>query len=174
MALDIDVVVLKAVPAQQFLALREVLPGIDAVRQLVRTIATVVPAAVGQSSVGNMAAIIHSSAYEPDALDLEVGCFLIGKAPETFRLSEERLLTKQLLPAVEILATLVHSGRVEDSHQTYGSLGTWVAHNRFQIAGPGREILMQLPDSAGMAVIELQLPVRRLSEDASAHLVIRA
>jgi DNA-binding transcriptional MerR regulator len=155
-------VVLKAVSAQPFLAVREVLPGMDAVRQLVRHIATVVPALIGPSSYGSIAIILHGAAYEPDALDLDVGVLLVGKAPATIRLSEERVLTRQMLPAVELLATLVHSGRVEDSHASYGALGTWLEQNRLQIAGPGRELLMQLPDSVDMAVIEFQLPVRRL------------
>lgn len=154
-------VVLKAVAAQPFLAVRAVLPGIAAVRQLVRQIATTVPTLIGPSSVGTIAVVLHGTAFEPDALDFEIGCLLTGKAPETVRLSEEVVLTKQILPAVETLATLAHSGRVEDSHRTYGALASWLEHNQWEIVGPGRELVMQLPDTTDTAVFELQLPVRQ-------------
>lgn len=158
-------VVLKAAPAQPFLAVREVLPGIAAVRQLVGSIATTVPAVIGQGAAGAIAIVMHGPMYEPDALDFAVGCLLTGKAPETLRLSEERVLTRQTLPPVETLATLVHTGRVEESHRTYGLLAAWIERHRFQVVGLPRELILQLPDRDDTAVFELQLPVRRLDEE---------
>lgn len=157
-------VVLKTAPAQPFLAVREVLPDITAVRQLVGSIATTVPAAIGPGAVGPIAIVMHGPMYEPDALDFAVGCLLTGKAPDSVRLSEERLLTRQTLPAAETLATLVHTGRVEESHRSFGLLAAWIERNQFQLAGPARELLIQLPDRDDIAVFELQLPVRRLDE----------
>jgi DNA-binding transcriptional MerR regulator len=154
-------VVLKAAPAQQFLALRETLPGMDAVRRLVGMIATRVPALVAPASLDAIAVVIHTPAFDPEAFDLEVGYLLIGKAPATLRLSEERVLTIRELPAVETLATLVHTGRVEDSHRSYGLLAGWLEQNGYQLAGLGRERLMQLPDAQDSAVFEIQLPVRK-------------
>jgi DNA-binding transcriptional MerR regulator/effector-binding domain-containing protein len=161
-------VLLKSAPAQTFLALREVLPGIAAVRQLVRAIATTVPARVDPCAAGPIAIVLHGLTYEPDALDVEVGCLITDRAPERVRLSEKRVLTRCTLPAAAMLATLVHSGRVEDSHRSYAALAAWIERNRLTVAGPGREILVQLPDRAAMAVLELQLPVRRHDEDADA------
>lgn len=153
-------VVLKAAPAQAFLALREVLPGISAVRQLVRAVATTVPLRVSPGAAGPIAIVMHGPMYEPDALDFEIGCLLTGAAPERVRLADERVLTRRTLPAVETLATLIHIGRVEESHRSYAALAAWIERNRFAVAGPGREILVQLPDSADSAVLEIQLPVR--------------
>lgn len=152
-------VVLKPAPAQPFLALRETLAGIGAVRQVVRSIVTRAAPAVAPSSLGTLAVVIHSPIYEPDALDVEVGYLLLGRAPETVRLSEDRALSMRTLPAEETLATLVHIGRVEETHQTYGALATWIERHGYQIAGPARELLVQLPDAADIAVVELQLPV---------------
>jgi DNA-binding transcriptional MerR regulator len=154
-------VVIKAAPAQQFLALREVLPDMDSVRRLVRTIATRVPTAVAPGSLDTIAVVIHTPAFDPDAFDLEVGYLLAGKAPAKVRLSEERMLTTRELPAVETLATLVHIGRVEESHRSYGILAGWLERNGYQIVGSGRELLMQLPDTHDMAVFEIQLPVSK-------------
>ena len=159
-------VVLKSVPAQQFLALHEVLPGMDALQRLVRSIATIVPSIMGHNSLGHIAVIIRSPMYDPEALDVEVGYILTGKTPKSLRLSEERLLTVRALPAIETMATIAHLGRVRDTHSAYGTLGTWVEQKNWHIVGQGREILMQLPspDKDGEAVIEIQLPVSKIDE----------
>ncbi len=152
-------VVLKSVPAQQFLALREVLPGMGAVRRLVERISVAIPTVVGHNSLGHIAVVIHFPVYDPEALDFEIGYLLTGKAPESVRLSEERTLTVRELPAIDTMATLAHVGHVSDTHRSYGALGNWVEQNRWRIIGTGREVLMQLPGKEDEAVIELQLPV---------------
>lgn len=164
-------VVLKAVPAQQFLALREVLSGLGVRGRLVRKIATVVPAKVGQGSLGSIAIVTHSPIFDPEALDLEVGYLLTGKAPQSVRLSEERVLTQHTLPAIETLATLVHAGRISEVHRSYGALGTWIEQHGWQINGLGRELLMQLPKSEEEeeVVIEIQMPVIRLDPSARSN-----
>ncbi len=156
-------VILKSVPAQQFLALREVLPDMDAVQRLVKSVYAVVPTAVRPNSLGHIAVVIHFPMYDPEALDVEIGYLLTGKAPESVRLSEERVLTVRQLPAIETIATLAHIGRVSDLHRSYGALGNWVEQNKWQIIGTGREILLQLPlpGKDDEAVIEIQLPVSR-------------
>lgn len=163
-------VVLKSVPAQHFLALHEVLPDMSTVRRLVERIFAIVPTVVGQNSLGHIAVVIHFPVYDPEALDFEIGYLLTGKAPESVRLSEERVLTMRELPAIDTMATLAHVGRVSDTHQSYGTLGNWVEQNGWQIIGMGREVLMQLPlpGKEDEAVIELQLPVSRIGEKLGA------
>jgi DNA-binding transcriptional MerR regulator len=159
-------VVLKSVPALQFLALREVLPGMSAIQRLVKHISTVVPRVVGHNSLGTIAVVVHSPVYDPEALDVEIGYLLTGKAPKGVRLSEERVLTLRELPALDTVATLAHVGRVNDTHRAYGELGTWIEQKGWQMSGAGREILMQLPRTReeDEAVIEIQLPVSRIDE----------
>ena len=159
-------VILKSVPAQHFLALREVLPGMRAIRHLVKHLYNVVPSVVGHNSLGTIAIVVHAPVYDPEALDVEIGYLLTGKAPESVRLSEERMLTVRELPAIDTMATLAHIGRVSDSHSGYGKLGTWIEQKGWQINGVGREILMQLPlaSEEAEAVIEIQLPVSRSDE----------
>jgi effector-binding domain-containing protein len=86
------------------------------------------------------------------------------------RISEERELTLRELPAIDTLATLVHVGRVQDTHQTYGLLAQWIEQNQWQISGAGREVLMQLPvpDKTEEVVFELQLPVSKSDVQGSA------
>jgi DNA-binding transcriptional MerR regulator len=159
-------VILKSIPTQQFLALREVLPSIDARRRLVQNIATVAPRVVGQNNLGHIAIVTHSPIYDPEAHDLEVGYLLTGKAPESVRLSEERVLTIRTLPAIETMATFAYEGRISSLHQGHGTLGTWVEQKNWYITGMGREILIQLPrsETEDDILVEIQLPVSKSNE----------
>lgn len=159
-------VILKPVPSQPFLALRDVLPDLVAMQRLVQTLVLTVPRVVGPHNLGPIAVVIHSPIYDPEALDVEVGYLLTGNAPPSVRLSEKRVLTTRELPAVDTMATLAQAGRVEERHQVYGALGTWVEQQQWQISGPGRELLLQLPlpGKEAQAVIEIQLPVSKGDE----------
>jgi DNA-binding transcriptional MerR regulator len=155
-------VVVKAIPPQRYLALREVLPDIAAIRRLVERVTAIVPTKMPAGSLGQIALVMHSPMFDPDAFDFEVGYLLTGKTPAAVQVSEERVLTVRDLPAVETMATLVHAGRISDTHRSYGLLGTWVEQQQWQIVGPGRQILLQLPQrDQDDAVSELQLPVRK-------------
>src|SRR5262249_31108366 len=138
-------VVVKSIPTQQFLSIREVLPNMSAVQGRVQKVSNVVSATVGELCLDHIAVVIHSPVYEPDAFDVEIGYLFTGKAPKPVRLSEDRTLTVHELPAVETMATLVHVGQVRDNHQSYHRLAAWLEHNHWQVTGTGREILMQLP-----------------------------
>ena len=159
-------VVLKSIPAQQSLALREVLPSIEARRRLVQSIATVVPNVVGHNSLGHIAIVTHSPVYDPEALDVEIGYLLTGKAPDAIRLSEERVLTIRTLPAIETMATFAYDGPISGLHRGHGTLGTWVEQNNWHIIDMGREILIQLPrsETEDDVLVEIQLPVSKSNE----------
>lgn len=160
-------VVLKSIPPQQFLALREVLSGIDARRRLVQSIYAAVQRVVEPHSLGHIAIVTHSPAYEPAALDVEIGYLLTGKAPASVRLSEERILTMRELPAVDTMATFAYEGRISNLHRGHGTLGTWVEQKNWHIIGTGREILLQPPrsDNEDDVLVEVQLPVSKSSEN---------
>jgi effector-binding domain-containing protein len=154
-------VVVKAIPPQRYLALREVFSDVAAIRRLVERMTAIVPTKMPSGTLGQVAFVIHSPMFDPDALDFEVGYLLTGKPPAAVQLSEERVLSVRDLPAVETMATLVHAGHISDTHRSYGLLGTWVEQQQWRIVGQGRQILLQRPQrDQDDAVIELQLPVR--------------
>lgn len=157
-------VVLKSVPAQNYLSFREMLPGMEAIRRLVKRIVVVVPPIAGKNNLSTIAIIIHSPLYEPEVLDVEVGYLLTGTMPKRVVLPEERVLTTRELPAIDTMATIVHVGPVNESHGSYGILANWLEANQYQIVGTGREIMMQLPlpGNEDEVVMELQLPVTKL------------
>jgi DNA-binding transcriptional MerR regulator len=158
-------VVVKAIPPLRYLALREVFPDVASVRRLVIQVTALAPHKMPASCLGQIAFVVHSRMYDPDALDFEVGYLLTGdtgKSPPAIQLSEERVLTVRDLPAVETMATLAHTGSINDIHRSYGLLGTWVEQQQWQIVGQGRQVMLQLPQpDRDDAVIELQLPVSK-------------
>lgn len=155
-------VVVKSVPPQRYLALREVFPDVAAVRRMVIQMTAIVPHKMPLSSLGQIAFVIHSRMFDPDALDFEVGYLLTGMSPTALQLSEERVLAAHDLPAVETMATLAHAGQLGDIHRSYGLLGTWVEQQQWQVVGQGRQVLLQLPQpDQDDAVIELQIPVSK-------------
>lgn len=162
-------VVVKAIPPQRYLALRETFPDVASVRRVVVQVTALVPPKMPASSLGQIAFVVHSQMFDPDALDFEVGYLLTGKSPAAIQISEERELTVRDLPAIETVATLAHTGSINDIHRSYGLLGTWVEQQHWQIVGPGRQVFLQLPQPGhDDAVIELQLPVSK-STTSHAH-----
>jgi DNA-binding transcriptional MerR regulator len=156
-------VVLKSVPAQTFLSLREVFAETSAVRDFIQQMQAAVPPALGSGSLGPVALVIHAPIYEPGALDFEVGYLLAGHTPAPVRLTEERVLTLRELPAIASAATLVHVGTTSDTHRSYALLARWLEEHGWEVTGPGRQVMMQLPRQGPQdeAVVEIQLPVRR-------------
>jgi DNA-binding transcriptional MerR regulator len=155
-------VVVKAIPPQRYLALRETFPDVASVRRIVIQVAALVPPKMPASSLGQIAFVVHSQMFDPDAFDFEVGYLLTGKSPAAIQISEERKLTVCDLPAIETVATLAHTGSINDIHHSYGLLGTWVEQQHWRIVGPGRQVFLQLPQPGhDDAVIELQLPVNK-------------
>lgn len=156
-------VILKPIPAQGFLAIRELFPGMEAVRNLVQQLHATVPPLLG-SNLGPIAVAVHSEIFDPEALDFEVGYLVDSPVAQTVRLSEDRLLTRRELPAVSTMATLVHAGPIYETHRQYGALGLWLEQNGWRITGRGRELLVQLPiqGKGSDAVVEIQLPVERV------------
>lgn len=156
-------VVMKSVPAQPFLSLREVLPDVSAVRTLVEHLHSVVPRTVGEVNLGPVTLVIHAPAFEPGALDFEIGYPLIGGVRPEVRLPGERVLIVRDLPRLDLAATLVHVGPTSDTHRSYGLLAGWLEAHGWQVLGPGRQVLRQLPlgGPQSEAVVELQLPVAR-------------
>ena len=161
-------IVLKAVPVQDYLALRDVLPSMDAVRRLVENIVAVVPPVVGKNNLSTLAIVIHSPMYDPEVFDVEVGYLLTGNVPDRVTLSEDRILTPRKLPAVDMMATIVQVGPASESHGSYGMLANWLEANHYQIAGTGREIPIHLPlrGKEDECVIEIQLPVTKRDSPA--------
>ena len=82
--------------------------------------------------------------------------------------ASEPVLTVRDLPALDLAATLVHVGPTGDTHRGYGLLAGWLEAHGWDVLGPGRQVLWQLPLAGPQdeAVVELQLPVGRRAPGA--------
>jgi DNA-binding transcriptional MerR regulator len=162
-------IVLKAIPAQHYLALREVLPNSDAALAIMRELIQALPAQLGADGLGHFTTVIHSDTLETDRLDIELGAVLAGAADAAVTLPSERVLRVQTLPAIATMATIVRVGGFEQNCRSYGAIGRWVEDNGYRLAGPGREVLIQPPrtDQLDEMVTEIQFPVERSTQAAS-------
>jgi effector-binding domain-containing protein len=162
-------IVLKHVPAQRYLCLREILPNTDAALDIMRELIQMLPAQIGAELLGHFTTVVHSETLESDRLDIELGAVLAGTANVPVTLPSDRVLRVHTLPAVATMATVVRVGGFEQNCRSYGAIGRWVEDNGYHLAGPGREVLIQPPrtDQLDEMVTEIQFPVERRSHTAA-------
>ena len=158
-------VILRPVQAQPYLSTRQVVASIRDGFSLMYELHRLLPDHIGKGVLGNFALIMHSEDFDTENVDIEMGFLLEQESSPIVALSEDRVLTVRALPAVETAATLVCVG-VAHHVSCYGTLGAWIENNNFQLAGPSREVFMEplKPGKEDEAVIELQVPVRRIRE----------
>lgn len=157
---DYDVVV-KTAAAQPFLALRATFPSLADVVAALRDVSQAVAARVPAQARGHMTVVAHSD-FDDEDLDLAIGFGLTREVKRSVVLADRRELALGELPA-ETLATLVRSGPLHQSHLAFGALGVWMEANGYRVAGPCREVFLDLPFRAADAdpVMEIQFPVAK-------------
>lgn len=159
---DYDVV-LKSAPARPYLALRATFPSMDGAVAMLREVAQAVTRQVAPSLREQLIVVAHSD-FAEDGLDFEIG-FAVAQPPKRrIVLPSQHELTMRELPAVPKLASLVRSGPEYQAHLASGALGLWMEANGYGVAGPCREVFLDVPSWAPMAedtTMEIQFPVMR-------------
>jgi DNA-binding transcriptional MerR regulator len=155
-------IVMKQVPTQQYLSLREVLPNVDAALGIMRELVRVLPTHLNSGTLGHFTTVVHSETLESNRLDIELGAILLSHDAPNITLAEDRQLRMSTLPAIDLMATIVQVGGFENNCRSYGAIGLWVEENGYGIAGPGREVLIKPPrtDQLDELVTEIQFPVQ--------------
>lgn len=155
-------VTLKSVPDQHVMAIRETVPTIPDLVDMLRE-----THAYARSSAGtNLLAVFHDSGHRVEAMDVEIGFPVASSQVAPIHLGTDRSMTPRHLPAVEHLACTVHTGQWINLFAGYSHLGRWIQGNGYQIAGPGREIFHHIGwgDDHQATVTELQFPVQRMAD----------
>jgi effector-binding domain-containing protein len=69
-----------------------------------------------------------------------------------------------LKPAVETMASAVQTGGPDLVSRALGRIGHWIEANGYRMAGPYREIAVELPISRALddMVVEVQMPIAKL------------
>jgi effector-binding domain-containing protein len=149
-------VVIKDLPPQWIVSVREVIPNYPAIGELYPKIYN----QIGDMSpeLGMPLAIWHDAEYKMHDVDGEAAFFL--KQPLTshgsakmYQLSEMRV------------ASYMHHGPFSGLNEAYAKLLRWVQENQYQVAGPMRELYHQMSQPVRQDdesdVTEIQVPVTR-------------
>ena len=157
---DYDVV-LKGGAATPVLSTRAVYPTWDEAIAALREIAQAVRTQVTTTARENIVVIAHCD-FDDENLDLEIGVTLNRAVNKPVRLPSGAQLALTELPASAMLATLVRTGPLYQSHLAFGKLGVWMEANDYAIAGPCREIFLDMPfQLPGDPAVEIQFPVTK-------------
>jgi effector-binding domain-containing protein len=99
----------------------------------------------------------HDPEYKEQDVDIEVAVPLRSDVPPSGRVKISRL------PACEAACT-IHKGPFDNVGEAYRALMAWIETNKYQVAGPAREVYFQGPgpgiDPASY-VTEVQIPVEK-------------
>jgi len=158
---DYDVVI-KSAPEQPYLSVRRTYVGIGDVVAMLREVSRAATTRIPESARDALIVVAHSD-FDEEALDLEIGYALKHDGVAPPRVPGFDLAMREL-PAASNLATLVRRGPGHQSHIAYGALGLWMSANQYQIDGPSREVLLELPfQKPGQEemVMEVQFPVTK-------------
>jgi DNA-binding transcriptional MerR regulator len=157
-------VVVKSIPAQLFLSIRAILPSPEEMLQLVQHVQSILPSMVDQRVLGPFAGIVYTDGFTLKNNDVEFGYLLKKSVEGPIVLSEDYVLHMRELPAVQIMATAVQTGSPDLVFVALGRIGRWIEANGYRIAGPYREIGLELPTSGthDEMIIEVQMPIERM------------
>lgn len=157
-------VTLKPVPETNVLAIREVVPDME---RLVDLLFETYPYA-NKGSGTKLMAVFHDEGYYREHIDVEVG-FPAEQRQTMIELNRERRMTVRTLAPIDTMACTVHRGSWNTLSEGYVHLGRWINEQGYQITGAGREIFHHI-DRAELSgeiktetVTEIQFPVTRSS-----------
>lgn len=158
-------VVVKSIPAQIFLSIRAVIPSPEEMLQLVEQVQRVLPSRVDPRVLGPFAGVVYTDGFTLRNNDVEFGYLLKKPVEDPVALSEEHVLRMHELPAIKTMATAVQTGGPDLVFVALGRIGQWIEANGYRIAGPYREIGVELPGSAPFdeMIVEVQIPLERMS-----------
>jgi DNA-binding transcriptional MerR regulator len=159
---DYDVV-LKSARALPVLSTRAIYPTFDHAVAALREIARVVRVQVAAAARDNIVVIAHCD-FDDQDLDLQIGVTLTRTINKPVRLPSGADMAMAELPASDSLATIVRSGPLYQSHLAFGKLGVWMEANGYQIAGPCREVFLDMPfqhPGQEEPAVEIQFPVSK-------------
>ena len=153
-------VVMKTLPEQHFLSIREPIPYIRQSGWLYYQITD----AVREQQVAGLSycmAIFHDPAFREKNTDFELG-FLLNEARQiSIPLPQARQLTVKTLVPVDQALTCVHTGPWAEMHLGFSVIGQWMETQNLRITGKPRELYLNLvpPEEDEKLIVEIQIPV---------------
>jgi DNA-binding transcriptional MerR regulator/predicted transcriptional regulator YdeE len=146
-------VLLKELPPQWIVSLRESIPAYRAIGALFGKVHGILgPLGAGGTGV----ALFHDKEFKDHGIDAEVGVLLKESV------SVPAPLTAYELPAITV-ASIIHHGAFNRIAETSVAVLRWIEANKYQQAGPIRELFLRIAAPASRDdesnVTEIQVPV---------------
>ncbi len=166
-------VVLKSVPTQRYIGLRENSISLMACRTSAVEMNRLLTAKVSSKALGSFIFVLQSEMWDADNFDVDIGFILNNETNVALTLSNGEILSIRELPAVETMATTMRIGWGELGHGSYSAIGLWAESNGYRFTGPPREVFLQLaqPGHEDETIAEIQIPVERLTSSPSLTLL---
>ncbi len=115
--------------------------------------------------VGHEIALYHNTEYTEVDIDYEAATPI--KPQDARNATPSSLVAIRDLPATPVMASITHHGSFNDVTQVIQGLFTWMALNRYTMAGPLREVHLSAREpeigQAESVVIEMQAPIAPMS-----------
>ena len=158
-------IIVKAVPKQNYLALRTQCHSFDEARHLLTEIVSNVPQELGTTVAGNYMGVNHSEGYDMENLDVQMGVQLKEVLPADYSLilPSGAELKPTRLEAVESAVTVIRNSTQEAIHESFAEIGSWIEDNNYRLSGPYREVLLELGSSPQNIIFENQFPAEKLN-----------
>jgi effector-binding domain-containing protein len=151
-------IVLKKVDSIKAACLRDVIESYGSVGHLYGELFTALELN-GMAPAGPPIAIFHDQEYRERDADVEAALPIVHEG--IFRHDRVQI---QTLPGMD-MASLLYTGAYDDFTSVYQVLMGWIQQNRYQVAGPNREIYLHGPGegiSSTDYMTEIQFPVKKV------------
>jgi DNA-binding transcriptional MerR regulator len=168
-------VVIKPIPALLFLSIRAIIPSPEEMIELAQHIQRVIPSRVDRRALGPCAGIVYTDGFTLTKNDVELGYLLKIPVEDPIIISDEYVLHMRELPAVQTMATTVQTGGPDLVFVALGRIGQWIEANGYHIAGPYREIGLELFNisTSDEMIVEVQMPIERLDTTSDVPVITR-
>lgn len=157
-------VVLKSSPTQCLASIRQILPSIKDLATWRQDRLEAIDRRLKEASLrSNETSILiyHQDEYRDEKVDVEIGRFLEVKKQHAELKNMNDSLQISTLPAVNHLATTIHTSGAENIGETYASLSGWTQANGFIPIGAWREVSYAPGDPGERQITEVQRPVMK-------------
>lgn len=157
-------VIMKTVPAQRVLAVREIIPSADYIEQLFADVGLALKMNNIKASDMWMAIYYHEG-FRDTHLDIEIAVPISEKVNEPVQFGTNRRLEIRETIGYERMATVIENGHNESWSGSYNALGQFIEANQYKVAGTAREVYLTNPDDDAGWLIEIQIPVKAKSKN---------
>ncbi len=152
-------VVLKSVPPQRVVGVRDVIPSFADMGRLFGELRVYLQGQrVPLDATSPTMAIYYDGEHRERGIDVEAA------APVARPLAGTSRVTLHELPAVEAMACAVHQGDYGRLPEAYRALMAWTEASGYQMVGPNRDLYLQGPSrnlEPAQYVTEVQFPVKK-------------